>query len=87
VLELLSSGESMPNVLWVVDYETGGWVRASDAWFVRSNEIRSPMGFGIAAFSSETEARGMTRDVSGKVLRFAGLKRGAQLQNREERRS
>ena len=35
VLELLRGGESVPNVLWVVDHATEEWVRVADAWFVR----------------------------------------------------
>jgi copper chaperone NosL len=42
--------------VFVRDYASGAWVRGDRCRLVRSDALRSPMGFGFAAFSSEGDA-------------------------------
>ena len=42
---------------WMHDYTTDEWISSADAWFVRSDELRSPMGSNIAAFGSLSGAK------------------------------
>lgn len=37
------------TVYWVRDFKSDAWLDAREAIFVRSKEINSPMGFGLAA--------------------------------------
>lgn len=68
---------------WVTDYnEPGKWVKAEEARYLQSVNIRSPMGANLAAFSSlqdlenaKVEANGLERryvDLAG-VLRDTGF--------------
>lgn len=50
-----------PGGVFVRAFDGSGWLRGDTAFVLRSREIRSPMGFGFAAFASrdaaELEAR------------------------------
>jgi hypothetical protein len=56
---------------WVHDFPSKEWAEADAAWFVRSDEFRTPMSFGYAAFVSEADARAAAG--SGMVFRFPDL--------------
>ncbi len=59
--------------VWVHDYESRSWVRAEGAWFLLSPQVRSPMGWGLAAFADSTRARARQADLGGEVLTWAEL--------------
>ena len=63
----------LPYVLWVSDYNTEEWVRATGAWFVQSDDVVTPMGFGVVAVASESSARDLAARLSGTVLQFGEL--------------
>jgi copper chaperone NosL len=42
---------------WVKDFDTQKWLKADIAFFVRSDSIQTPMGFGIIALDSEKAAK------------------------------
>lgn len=65
-----------PQVLWVADYNSGEWIRATSAWFVQSNNLITPMGSGIVAVSSELTARELATSRSGTILAFGKLSAG-----------
>lgn len=60
------------------DYYTEQWVRAEAAFYVASDTIASPMGHGLAAFSTQaaadTFARSECGDTECPVLNFDGLR-------------
>lgn len=59
---------------WVCDYQQEGkWLDAEKAWFVSSEEIESPMGYGLAALQTREDAEALARQVKGKVLKFEQL--------------
>ncbi|HMB70810.1 MAG TPA: nitrous oxide reductase accessory protein NosL [bacterium] len=78
---LFSWEESNPDVpiraRWVHDHDGPDWVRAESAWYVRSPEIRSPMGSGVAAFASEEGARELHAERGGELREWAGLQESA----------
>ena len=43
-------------VFWVHDYDDEEWLKADEAYFVKSEELLTPMGFGIVAFASQERA-------------------------------
>jgi len=62
---------------WVHDHDGPDWVRAEAAWYVRSPEIRSPMGSGVAAFAGEAGARALRAERGGDVSEWVGLRESA----------
>lgn len=56
---------------YVHDFDTRQWLPAEGAKFIRSEDIHTPMGSGIAAFSDATRARNHQRDQRSDVVAFA----------------
>jgi copper chaperone NosL len=60
-------------VFWVHDYETEEWVRADQAFFVMSEELITPMGYGIVAFADRERAEALAAETQGMVMTFEEL--------------
>lgn len=61
--------------IWVTDYEKPGeLVELSKAFFVQCAYIISPMGEGLASFSSEVTAQKLATEFKGKLLTWSELK-------------
>jgi len=58
---------------WVADGQ--GWMDAASAYFVKSSEIRSPMGGEALAARTEAEAHALVEKTHGTILRFEELRR------------
>jgi copper chaperone NosL len=58
---------------FVMDFDTKEWVKAEQAFYVKSGEIKSPMGGGMIAFASESEARDAADKYRGTLLRFSDV--------------
>lgn len=56
------------------DYNSQEWTRAETATFVASDQIKSPMGHGIAAFLKASDAEVFAKEVNGQVMNFEGLR-------------
>ncbi len=56
------------QVIWMNDYHSEKWHKAEEMWFVESTEINTPMGWGIAAFAKEDEARTMADEIHGTLM-------------------
>lgn len=74
---LLADGPSPePEGVYVRAFDGTGWVRADRATIVQSADVRSPMGFGLAAFASPDGARAAaTPHADGRVVPLATLLR------------
>ena len=59
---------------YVHDFNTAQWLDADTAWFIKSDQIRTPMGFGLLAFADESSARAAAGAGHKSPLRLAGLK-------------
>jgi copper chaperone NosL len=60
------------RALWVTDFTTPGlWVPVDEAYFLRSDQLRSPMGMGLSAYLAEADARSHYSEYGGEVLRWA----------------
>lgn len=44
-----------PLAMYVADFATGEWLDAGKAFYLRNPELRSPMGYNIAAFGTAEE--------------------------------
>ena len=59
---------------WVHDYADGAWIRAETATFVLDQNLKTPMGFGIAAFADAAQAQALAAGQEGaELLSFAEL--------------
>ena len=56
---------------YVHDFDTSQWLDADAAHFVKSDQIRTPMGFGLLAFADESRAR--AKSTGKPPRRFAAL--------------
>lgn len=65
------------QVMWVNDYHDEDWLPAEDAWYLESTELNSPMGWGVAAFREEADARTMQQDIGGELLKWEDVEERA----------
>jgi copper chaperone NosL len=54
-------------VYWVHDYETEEWLKADEAFIVKSAGERTPMGYGIVAFADRARAESWAAANQGAV--------------------
>jgi copper chaperone NosL len=77
MVEFLAEG-SLPadqiHSAWVSDYnEPGKWIKAEEARYLQSVNIRSPMGANLAAFSSLQDLEDAKVSANGLERRYADL--------------
>ena len=72
-LRKLTLPEHDAIAIFVCDEATRSWVRAEDAHYVKSETLRTPMGFGIAAMASAERARVRSGELSGQVVTYAEI--------------
>ena len=58
---------------FVMDFEAKQWLKAEDAIYVRSSELKTPMSGGMIAFKDEAPAEQASRNYHGKLLRFGDV--------------
>jgi len=59
--------------LFVVDQESGEWLDARAALFMRSDDLDTPMSSGLAAFGTRERAESAARKFKGRVLDWDSL--------------
>jgi copper chaperone NosL len=60
---------------FVMDFDERQWIKAEDAYYVRSTELTTPMNGNIIAFRSESQARQAADKYNGKLLRLTDILR------------
>lgn len=75
MLEYLNEQRDKQNIAayFVVDFSSREWLKAEDAVFVRSPELKTPMAGGIVAFKDASRAELAAGAYRGSVLRFREL--------------
>ena len=73
LLRALTRQDRSTARIWVHDYQSGRWLEAPRAVFVRSDDVPTPMGGGLLAFSTQEAAEQFARQVHGTVMRFDQL--------------
>lgn len=58
---------------FVMDFDAPQWVKAEEAYYLRSPELRTPMNGGVVAFKNESNAKEATGKFRGQLLRFKEL--------------
>lgn len=62
--------------LFVRDAETQAWLPAETAFYVKAESLRTPMGYGIAAFSTAERAERRRLELDGRLISFEELRSG-----------
>lgn len=71
---VVTGGEGTPGTPWVADFnQPGGWIKAAEAFFVRSPALRSPMALNVAAFKTRAEFEKAKGEYRGAELRWADV--------------
>lgn len=65
------SGEEA--IVFVHDFETQAWIPGSEAWFVRSAKLATPMSGGIVAFSNRNRAQAFAAKNRTEPVRYSQL--------------
>ena len=61
---------------WFVhDYESEEWIDATTAFFVVSDQIKSPMNHGIAAYAQQPSAEARAKQTNGQVTNWDELQK------------
>ena len=58
---------------FVHDFDTRQWIDPAAAHFIKSDELHTPMGSGIAAFADEQRARARAEQIHAPLLAFGPL--------------
>lgn len=58
---------------WVHDHDSGEWLEAASAHYVVTPAILTPMGRGIAAFSTADRARAFAGEFGGETMTWEDL--------------
>jgi copper chaperone NosL len=58
---------------WVHDYDTEEWIEAERAYYVMSDQLHTPMDYGIVAFSDNDRAQKMASDNNAMVMSFEAV--------------
>lgn len=70
---LKSAPDPAPQELWVAESGSGAWIDARRAVFVQDPNLRTPMGWGLAAYRDESQARAAAAGNSPALLHFSDL--------------
>ena len=63
------------TAVWVHDFTSKEWLAAEAATYVRSRQIATPMGYGLAAVAGEAAAGALAAAKAGEVLTWRLLVR------------
>ena len=63
------------STFFVMDFDQRQWIKADNAYYVRSSELTTPMNGGIIAFKDQSKAQAAAGRYHGKLLRFEDLLR------------
>ncbi|MBI5949346.1 MAG: nitrous oxide reductase accessory protein NosL [Chloroflexi bacterium] len=61
------------TLYWVRDFEHDAWLDAQTAAYAVAAGVKSPMGYGVAAFASAPAAAGVVQRYSGEAATWTSL--------------
>ena len=76
MLAALPKEEETIVEIWIHDFESEEWIDAKTAVYVHSDQLQTPMGFAIAAFSDAERAHAFARGWDGRVMTWDDLASG-----------
>jgi len=60
---------------WSHDHGSSEWIHMADAWFVKSDQIHTPMASNIASFLKQSDANAFSTSLEGEVVDFQSLQK------------
>jgi copper chaperone NosL len=61
------------TVFWVHDYDTEEWLKADEAFYVESDDLVTPMGFGLVAFADRSRAEVWAAEQAGILRSYSEM--------------
>lgn len=58
---------------FVMDFDERQWIKAEDAYYMRSPELTTPMKGSIVAFRNQSRAQQAADEYHGKLVRFSEI--------------
>jgi len=74
MIDFLNKNKSDVKAYWIYDYLSQEPMRAEEAYFVDSDSLITPMGFGVIAFKFKTDALKLAEKYKTKITSFNELK-------------
>ena len=79
MVEFLDENEEVTEdriqALWVTDFpDPGAWTPVDQAWFLRSDDLRSPMGLNLSAYARAESAEDARQAFGGEVMRWEDVR-------------
>ena len=69
------------HIYWVHDFNTEEWIKADTAVYVLSNDLATPMGWGLAAFAQAADAEQFMAENGGVITTWDDLHEGIAADN------
>jgi copper chaperone NosL len=69
MLRFIKHGRVSPGAVFVPDYNTREWIKGNSTMFVKTDQVDTPMGGGLLAFSDAARADAVARKFRSRVLR------------------
>ena len=69
-IDIAAGARKSGYAAFVADLDTSAWIPARDAFFVKSGEVKSPMGYGIAAFATKEVCERYATDLGATTLTY-----------------
>ncbi|HEX6187390.1 MAG TPA: nitrous oxide reductase accessory protein NosL [Pyrinomonadaceae bacterium] len=60
---------------FVMDFDKRDWIKAEEAYYVRTSEVTTPMNGGIIAFRTQSQAQQAVDKYQGKLLGWKDIMR------------
>lgn len=76
--------EEAVTQFWGYDFEETGWLDVRKAFLVRSPDLITPMGYGIAVLPTAVKASALVEKVNGQLVKFDQLNSILHTQQRGE---
>ena len=70
----IEKNSETPAIFWVHDLGSEEWIEGIRAFFTHSKTLRTPMGYGIAAFSNADSAGRYLKENEGETVSWEGMK-------------
>jgi nitrous oxide reductase accessory protein NosL len=68
MLGVLRSYPKQPEHIWVRDYKQDTWISATDAFFISSPQLGTPMNYGFVALESANDVQELVHAKGGTVI-------------------
>jgi copper chaperone NosL len=72
VQDAAATDETTIRGMWVTEFDQpGSWIPAREAAYLRSPQLRSPMGLNLSAYATPEDARTQQGELGGEVLTWS----------------